>query len=101
MNSTTCPIEDAKAMTQSDPDAAIGSEFVKELESMLVTKLAGRIAQVHLIESVDGLTLQGCCTTFHAKQLAQELLKQHGCSKSIANCLTVRYVGSHVPESHQ
>jgi len=86
-------------MTQSDPEATAGSEFVKELETMLVTKLACRISHVRLIDSVDGLTLQGCCTTFHAKQLAQELLKRHGCSRAISNCLTVRYMGSQARES--
>jgi len=88
-------------MTQSYPDAITGSEFVKELETMLKTKLACRISHVRLIDSVDGLTLQGCCTTFHAKQLAQELLKRHGCSRAISNCLIVRYVGSQVGERDQ
>ena len=88
-------------MTQSEPEATTGSEFVKKLETMLVTKLACRISHVRLIDSADGLRLQGFCTTFHAKQLAQELLKQHGCSRSISNCLTVRYVGNQVGESDE
>jgi len=78
-------------MTQSNPELGDRSDFLEELERIVMTRLAGHVSQVQLIDSADGLTLRGFCKSFHAKQMAQELLMQFGNFRVIANELAVGY----------
>jgi len=83
-------------MAQPKSELSERSDFLEELELIVMTKLAGHVSQVQLIESADGLTLRGSCKSFHAKQMAQELLMQFGNFRVIANELTVGYTDDRV-----
>ena len=75
--------------TQSHSVLSNRSEQLEELQTILTTRLAGHVSQLRLIESEDGITLRGYCKSFYVKQMAQELLKQLGNFRVIANELAV------------
>jgi len=79
-------------MTQQKSELSERSDFLEQLELIVMTRLARHVSQVQLIESADGLTLRGSCKSFHAKQMAQELLMQFGNFRVIANELAVGYM---------
>jgi len=76
-------------MNQPNLDLGNRSEFLQELEMIVITRLAGHISQVQFTESTDGLVLRGFCRSFYAKQMVQELLMQLGNFRVIANEIVV------------
>jgi len=76
-------------MNQPNLDLGNRSEYLQELEMIVVTRLAGHISQVQFTESTDGLVLRGYCRSFYAKQMVQELLMQLGNFRVIANEIVV------------
>jgi hypothetical protein len=76
-------------MNSSNPNQTNRPEFLEELEILVTKKLAGHLDQFQLVQSVDGLTLTGLSKSFHAKQMAQELVTQFGNFRIIANELVV------------
>jgi len=76
-------------MNQPNLDLGNRSEYLQELEMIVVTRLAGHISQVQFTESTDGLVLRGFCRSFYAKQMVQELLMQLGNFRVIANEIVV------------
>ncbi len=48
------------------------SDLAERLEGYIELKASGRIRDLHVVCSGDGIILQGRSRTYHAKQLAQQ-----------------------------
>lgn len=85
-------------MSQADHNREPRPEFLDELERMLTRRLAGHLAQLRVSESASGLVLTGSCTSYHAKQMAQEFILHSGNFRIIDNRLVVQATESALPD---
>jgi hypothetical protein len=80
---TTLPITWEIGMTEKDdfprqpPPLSLGwtlgtLELAQRLEGYIEQRASGRIRDLHVVCSDDGIILQGRSRTYHAKQLAQQ-----------------------------
>jgi hypothetical protein len=81
----TTPINWETGMTRSKKDDSMRepltlglgwsqstSDLAERLEGYIEQKASGRIRDLHVVCSDDGIILQGRSRTYHAKQLAQQ-----------------------------
>ena len=76
------PFEDELPIQLSDPH---------ELRKLVLELLKNRMRSFVVGVSEQGIVLSGECSSFHAKQLAQEIVSQHCRLRIIANNIVVRY----------
>lgn len=74
------------------PDNA-GSESFEpsQLQCLVVELLKSRVRALSIVASDRGIILSGFCDSFHAKQMAQEIVSQHSHLAIVANNLVVEY----------
>lgn len=63
---------------------------LEQLETMVLSRLGGRIRDLRVLVRDNGLILQGRAPTYHAKQLAQHAAMEVGRLPILANDIEVR-----------
>src|SRR5258708_4260114 len=61
----------------------------ERLESLMQMRLGNRIRNLRVQRLPGGLVLQGCTTTYHAKQLAQHAVMESATTPILANDIEV------------
>jgi len=88
-------------MNSPNPNQKNQPEFLDELEILVTKRLAGHLSEFQLHESADGLMLTGLSKSFHAKQMAQELVTEFGNFRIVANELVVQPFGNEAKRERQ
>ena len=65
------------------------SESVTELETLVQSRLAGRVAEFHVTLEEQGLVLRGRTRSYYAKQLAQQAVMEATSVPILANEIEV------------
>jgi hypothetical protein len=62
---------------------------LEQLETLVMSRLGGRVRELRVLVRDDGLILQGRAPTYHAKQLAQHAAMEVGRLPILANDIEV------------
>jgi len=95
------PTQNSIKMNSPNPNQKNQPEFLDELEILVTKRLAGHLSEFQLHESADGLMLTGLSKSFHAKQMAQELVTEFGNFRIVANELVVQPFGNEAKRERQ
>ena len=66
-----------------------GTHLFEQLETLVMSRLGGRVRDFRVVIREDGLILQGRAPTYHAKQLAQHAAMEVGHLPVLANDIEV------------
>jgi hypothetical protein len=70
------------------------SHNAAELQSLVLGLLDDRLKSFKIDVSQAGIVLDGFCDSFHVKQMAQEIIRQHTSLPIVTNRLEVNYPNS-------
>ena len=80
-------------MKPNSSNTQANSEDPLELQDRVRELLKNRLRSFSINVTGNGIVLNGACTSYHAKQLVQEVVAQHTHLPIVANNLTVAYSG--------
>ncbi len=83
------------------PDPASTDALSKELEDIVLRCLGNHLQQFRIDSSDKGIVINGFCDSYHAKQMAQEIVLKNTIQKIAANKLVVKALSMHAPEAEQ
>ena len=78
-------------MEPTQEKAPIDSNTALELQSLVLGLLENRLKLFKIDISQTGIELSGFCDSFHVKQMAQEIIRQHVSLPIVNNGLIVDY----------
>jgi hypothetical protein len=93
MNQQTCERLNVVARSTdraTDPSEVWSTEAIDELEDHIQSRLMGRVLDLRLVLTDDGLILHGHARTYYAKQLAQHALMEATPLPILANEIEVQ-----------
>ena len=78
------------AITENESvSTTVALPCVEQIEARILSRVAGRVQNLHVIVRQDGVILQGRARTYHVKQLAQHAVLELPGVRLLANDIEV------------